>query len=199
MHIAITNRVIAEKASALIKTPHAIISITDPDSDLPAFAPNENRIAILSLRFYDLEDISDQMETKDAVEYLSQFGDGLFKDVQAAEIVHFVEHIKDRVKGILIHCHAGVSRSAAVAAVIELMLNGSNERVFNDRRYSPNLYVYTKLLLAWQTKSKQWPDPLVMVSECEFRFRLGNVYEFTEMQFGLILEGKKTAYLPSHH
>jgi predicted protein tyrosine phosphatase len=146
--------------TALIKTPHVIISITDPDSELPAFAPNENRLGILSLRFYDLEDIRDQMKPKDAVAYLAQFGHGLFKDDQAAEIVDFVEGIKDKVKGILVHCHAGVSRSAAVAAVIELMLNGSNERVFNDRRYSPNLYVYAKLLLAWQKKLKEWPDPL---------------------------------------
>jgi len=159
MHIAITNRVIAEKASALIKTPHAIVSITDPDLDLPAFAPNENRIAILSLRFYDLEDISDQMSLKDAVEYVTMFGHGLFKDDQATQIVEFVERIKDKAKGILVHCEAGVSRSAAVAAVIELILNGSNERVFNDRRYSPNLYVYTKLLLVWQKQSKEWPDP----------------------------------------
>jgi len=137
VRIAITNRAVAEKVSAPIKTPHAIISITDPDSDLPTFAPNENRIGILFLQFYDLDDISDQMEPKNAEEYLAQFGHGLFKDRQAAEIVDFVEGIKDKVKGILVHCHAGVSRSAAVAAVIELVLNGSNERVFQDRRYSP--------------------------------------------------------------
>ena len=161
MHIAIASRLIAEKVSALIKTPHAIISITDPDSGLPSFAPNGYRIGSLSLRFYDLEDISAQMEPKDAVEYLAQFGDGLFKDDQAAEIVGFVEGIKDKVKGILVHCHAGVSRSAAVAAVIELVLNGSDERVFQDRRYSPNLYVYTKLLIAWQKKSKERVNPLL--------------------------------------
>jgi predicted protein tyrosine phosphatase len=155
MHIAIASRLMAEKASALIKTPHAIISITDPDSGLPSFAPNENRIGILSLRFYDLEDISDQMAPKDAVEYLAQFGDGLFKDDQAAQIVDFVEGIKDRIKGILVHCEAGVSRSAAVAAVIELVLNGSDERVFQDRRYSPNQYVYRKLLKAWQGRLRE--------------------------------------------
>lgn len=46
----------------------------------------------------------------------------------------FVEVVKDKIKGILVHCEAGVSRSAAVAAVIELALNGSDERVFQDRR-----------------------------------------------------------------
>lgn len=155
MHIAITNRVIAEKVSAHIKTPHAIISITDPDSDIPTFAPNQNRISILSLQFYDLEDISDEMPLKDAVEYVTMFGHGLFRDNQAAEIVDFVERIKERIKGILVHCEAGVSRSAAVAAVIELILNGSNERVFQDRRYSPNQYVYRKLLHAWQGNSNE--------------------------------------------
>ena len=155
MHIAIASRLIAEKASALIKTPHAIISITDPDSNLPTFAPNENRLGILSLQFYDLDDISGQMEPKDAKEYLAQFGNGLFKDYQAAEIVDFVEEVKDKIKGILVHCEAGVSRSAAVAAAIELVLNGSDERVFKDRRYSPNQYVYGKLLKAWQGRLRE--------------------------------------------
>ena len=137
MHIEIASRLMAEKASAIIKTPHAIISITDPDRGVPAFKPNENRLGILHLQFYDLEDISAQMEPKDAVAYLTQFGDGLFKDDQAVEIAAFVEGIKDRVKGILVHCEAGVSRSAAVAAVMELVLNGSNEIVLQDGRYSP--------------------------------------------------------------
>jgi predicted protein tyrosine phosphatase len=155
MHIAIASRLVVERVSALIKTPHAIISITDPDSGLPSFAPNENRLGILHLQFYDLEDISEEMSLKDAVEYVTMFGHGLFKDEQAAEIVDFVEGIRDRAKGILVHCEAGVSRSAAVAAVIELVLNGSNERVFNDRRYSPNLYVYSKLLKAWQGRLRE--------------------------------------------
>jgi len=139
MHIAIASRLIAEKVSALIKTPHAIISITDPDSDLANFAPNENRLAILSLRFYDLEDISAEMSLKDAAEYITQFGHGLFKDEQAAEIVDFVQHIEGRAKGILVHCEAGVSRSAAVAAVMELVLNGSNEIVLQEGTHPSRL------------------------------------------------------------
>jgi hypothetical protein len=93
MHIAITKRVIAEKFSALIKTPHAIISVTDPDSETPNFASYENRIGILSLRFYDLEDLSAETSPHDAAEYLTQCGHGLFKDKQAAEIVGFVERM----------------------------------------------------------------------------------------------------------
>jgi protein-tyrosine phosphatase len=73
--------------------------------------------------------------------------------------VDFVEGMKDRIKGILVHCEAGQSRSAAVAAVIELVLNGSDERIFQDRRYSPNQYVYSKLLFAWQKRAKKRSDP----------------------------------------
>jgi predicted protein tyrosine phosphatase len=111
MQTAIASRLMAENASALIKIPHAIISITDPDSDLPTFSPNENRLGILSLQFYDLEDISAGMTLQDAVDYITEFGLGLFSDKQAAQIVGFVEGIKDTVKGILVHCEAGVSRS----------------------------------------------------------------------------------------
>lgn len=52
------------------------------------------------------EDISDQIEPRFAVEYLAQFGEGLFKDDEAAEIVDFVEGIKDRAKGILVNGEA---------------------------------------------------------------------------------------------
>jgi predicted protein tyrosine phosphatase len=78
------------------------------------------------------------------------FGHGLFSNAQAVQIVDFVERMKNRVNGFLIHCEAGVSRSAAVAAAIELMLNGSSDRIFNDRRYSPNQYVYRKLIQTWK-------------------------------------------------
>jgi hypothetical protein len=110
--------------------------------------------AFLSLQFYDLEDIRDEMALEDAAEYVNTFGHGLFSNAQAVQIVDFVERIKDKVNGILIHCEAGVSRSAAVAAAIELMLNGSSDRIFNDRRYSPNLYVYTKLIQVWQNRMR---------------------------------------------
>jgi predicted protein tyrosine phosphatase len=123
MHVAIANRLLAEKVSSLMRrTPHAIISITDPDKDLATFAPNQNRIDILSLQFYDLEDIRHEMALEDAAEYVNTFGHGLFSNAQAVQIVDFVERIKDKVNGILIHCEAGVSRSAAVAAAIELIL-----------------------------------------------------------------------------
>lgn len=154
MHVAIANRLSAEAVSSLIRTSHAIISITDPDKELADFAPNQNRIDILSLQFYDLEDIRDEMALEDAAEYVNTFGHGLFSNAQAVQIVDFVERIKDKVNGILIHCEAGVSRSAAVAAAIELMLNGSSDRIFNDRRYSPNLYVYTKLIQVWQNRMR---------------------------------------------
>ena len=150
MHVAIANRVSAEKASSLIRTPHAIISITDPDKNFADFGPNENRVDILSLQFYDLEDIRDEMSPQDGAVYAEMFGSGLFSDQQAFQIVEFVERIKDKVNGFLIHCEAGVSRSAAVAAAIELMVNGSSDRVFQDKRYSPNGYVYRKLLEVWR-------------------------------------------------
>jgi predicted protein tyrosine phosphatase len=90
------------------------------------------------------------MSPPDAFKYVEMFGDGVFSDEQAVQIVDFVERIKDKVNGFLIHCEAGVSRSAAVAAAIELIVNGSSDRILNDRRYSPNQCVYRKLIQAWQ-------------------------------------------------
>lgn len=145
----------AEKVAALIKKPHAIISIGDPNSDPPKFASNEKRVGILSLQFCDLVGISEEIPVQEPGEYLRELQRDLFSDKQASEIVAFVENMKNSVKAILCHCDAGVSRSAAVGAVIELMLNGSSDRVFNDPRFVPNKYVYKKLLRVWQEKAKK--------------------------------------------
>lgn len=69
------------------------------------------------------------MSPPDAFKYVEMFGDGVFSDEQAVQIVDFVERIKDKVNGFLIHCEAGVSRSAAVAAAIDLIVNGSSDRI----------------------------------------------------------------------
>jgi predicted protein tyrosine phosphatase len=148
MKVIAVNRLYAVGMAKLISIPHAIISITDPKYDLPEFEPNECRIAVLGQRFYDI-DFSKKIIADDESEIRRLYGFGLFTDEQADEIVAFVRQHQKRIKLMLVHCDAGVSRSSGVAAAILKATTGSDERIFNDRRYLPNMWVYRKVLNAW--------------------------------------------------
>ena len=67
-------------------------------------------------------------------------GDGrLFGASHAAAILAFADEVAPSVKGILVHCHAGISRSAAVAKFLAERLNApfpDKYAVYNRRVYS---------------------------------------------------------------
>jgi len=148
MKVVAVSRLFAVDMAKMIPFPHAIISITDPKQDLPEFGPNANRIAVLGQRFYDL-DFTRKIVADDEPELRRIYGFGLFTDEQAKEIVTFVRNHQNQIKLLLVHCDAGVSRSAGVAGAILKAITGSDEKIFKDPRYLPNMWVYRKVLNAW--------------------------------------------------
>ena len=155
MMIKITamSKLFAERVVPIMTKPYAIISITDPTSDSATFEPNEHFRGVLFLKLYDI-DFSDGNMSHGRHAILRDYGDGLFKDEQSVQIVDFVEEIKDKVEAIICHCDAGISRSSGVAAAIQKHLTGSDEKIFKDPRYLPNMYVYRKLLNEFHKRSK---------------------------------------------
>lgn len=148
MKVTATNRLLAIGLAKIFSTPHIIISITDPKADLPEFDTNPNRIAVLGLHFYDI-DFSKKIIADDEVEIRKQYGFGLFTDDQAKEVVSFVRQHREAADILLVHCDAGVSRSAGVAAAVLKATTGSDEQIFKNRRYLPNMWVYRKVLNAF--------------------------------------------------
>ena len=67
---------------------------------------------------------------------------------QARKIAKFVMRYKDSVEQIVIHCDAGISRSAGVAAAIAKYLNGNDDDFFVRSPYTPNMTCYHKVLFA---------------------------------------------------
>ena len=69
---------------------------------------------------------------------------------KAKAIKEFI--IKNRDKKFLIHCSAGISRSAAVGMAVEKLLCNvftKEDSVFMKyERYEPNMFVYHKIILA---------------------------------------------------
>ena len=126
----------------------AIISITDTDKADVIFEKNEiNGIrAILKLKFDDVERDSKDLHciTKE----------------DAENIVKFVNKNKSKVDKFIVHCEAGVSRSAGVGAAIMKALNGDDWVVFNNPIMCPNMKCYRTVLNAFQNAGYFDEDPM---------------------------------------
>lgn len=108
----------------------AVVSIgsIDENYDTSVYASPYNGIcAVLPLRFDDEEGGENCMVVEEAV-----------------QIETFVERHKDKM--IIVHCDAGVSRSAGIAAALLKHYNGDDSEIFDNPRYVPNMLCYRTML-----------------------------------------------------
>lgn len=139
---------------------HIVISISDPNSEKVKIISKP--IDILSLQFHDVDKRLIKTENCDLCEgtgYLPIYKNingghcyrctdkidvKLFTDEEAEWILAFVNDYIEKIELIVVHCEAGISRSAGVASVLSLIYNGSDEYYF--KHYIPNMLVYRKIL-----------------------------------------------------
>ena len=142
MDVIVLNKAKAQKLSYDdFSSNKVIISIKTPDDEQAVFNPNNDSIKdILYLSFYDVS-----TETQDIFK-----GYPAMTDDDALNIKDFVLKWKDRVDIIIVHCDAGVSRSAGVAAGILDGLDQDCSRIFDSNRYLPNSLCYRKTLNAFK-------------------------------------------------
>ncbi len=107
-----------------------VISITDVEDTINKFHNNPKIKSILRLQFDDVDKGKLNCMTED----------------DANKIINFVDRYINSVDTIIVHCGAGVSRSAGVAAALMLILNGSDKDVFNNGKYRPNMTCYRLVL-----------------------------------------------------
>lgn len=137
--------------------PHIIISINSPGQEPARIRTNNATLGRVNLFFWDL----DQRPAAGHVEYEGKQYD--FNDIPEEELCQPADAVKvidlvlahPEAKQIVVHCRAGVSRSAAVAAALHKVLNGSDEPIFGSRRYRPNMRVYRMLLNEWYDRHFQ--------------------------------------------
>lgn len=110
-----------------------IISITDIEKDVNHFAQNLHIKGICRVQFDDVE--------IDEVNHITR------KD--AEKIIAFVNSYIDKVDKIIVHCEAGVSRSAGVCAALMLIINGDDMEIFNNPKFCPNMTCYRTILTAF--------------------------------------------------
>lgn len=111
-----------------------VVSITDVESAFGGlnFSTTNGIKAVLSLRFNDVE--------------LGQVG--CIEKNDAEKIAKFALYWKDSVDLIIVHCEAGISRSAGVAAAILKFFNNDDEQIFKSPYYRPNMSCYRMVLNA---------------------------------------------------
>lgn len=68
-----------------------------------------------------------------------------FSKFQAKKIFDYVNEMKPEL--IIVHCHAGVCRSAAVAAALSKIMFNRDDDIFDSK--VPNMWVYKTLLEYW--------------------------------------------------
>ena len=119
--------------------PWSMISIGTDPNDLPEFQESEKFVGISRYIFHDLSD----------PEWFGHryAGRHYFQRSQAIEILSFVAEVRELSSILIVHCDAGISRSAGVAAALGLILNGrGGDRRFFSPPYVPNMHVYRLLL-----------------------------------------------------
>ena len=129
MYINILNRAKAVKLSYSCKEDIVIISITTPFDPIPRFNDNPHIKGIFRMSFHDV------MEN-DAEEYEPP------KPSDFIGLKRFIDFHKDSISGIVIHCDAGISRSAGCAMAVAEYLGCENIVRTQGESFRPNFTVY---------------------------------------------------------
>jgi predicted protein tyrosine phosphatase len=125
----------AEAEQARGKDNWVVISVTQPSEPDVPLKPGWR--AILRLKFHDTDDENSILS--------------VFSIEQARAVIAFVEEHAARAAGVLVHCHAGVSRSAAIARFIgeRYAVDGFLKRYASYTRH--NKLVYRRLVAVSQS------------------------------------------------
>lgn len=133
-----------------VSRPHAIISITTPGDPEADVVQNDMTVSVLRLSFNDL----DKEPGPGTIKFLGGVY-RLFDRKDAGLIKEFIiEHALPSYT-VMVHCDAGISRSAAVAAALSKVYNGDDFEFFTGGsmygapHYAPNMLVYKTLLEAY--------------------------------------------------
>lgn len=122
-----------------------MISISNPYTEYesqPFKSEKNNIVDILRLSFVDADCVGDL----DVYHKVAKQED-MFSDEQAKQVVDFAEKYSNYP--FIIHCDAGISRSAGVGAAILKHYIGNDDKFFHSHWYAPNMYVYYKILKAF--------------------------------------------------
>ena len=124
---------------------HIIISITSPYSTPAKIGLSDKVKDILRLSFHDWDAKEKELiEQKNTLESKRMI---YFNNEMAKKILLFVERYIKTINLIVVHCEAGISRSAGVAGAISKCFYGDDNYYF--KHYLPNMLVYRTIIEEW--------------------------------------------------
>ena len=118
----------------------AIISFSDTEEDFIRFPKGTDA---LHVAFYDVRPFTVATHHYDRIL------------PQAKEIADYIICKRKEGKDLICQCDYGVSRSAGCAAAILEMWDHKGLEIFADYRYTPNQFVYNKVLKELRERNKQ--------------------------------------------
>lgn len=105
--------------------------------------PNISGIKTIDILLLRFDDVDEYQEVEGRAYYPISEND-------VHNIVDFINkyshEIKNDIYDLYVHCEAGISRSAGVAAAISKIVLGNDDNFFNNGRYKPNMTAYSAIL-----------------------------------------------------
>lgn len=131
--------------------PSVMISISDPSmvyETAPFFSPSNLVLGILRLCFADADGVGARIwvPQEAAIPNRTAEESDLMTREDAAKVAQFLSRHPNR--DVIVHCDAGLSRSAGIAAAIMKHFNGDDSLVFDSGKYYPNMWCYRLTLEA---------------------------------------------------
>jgi len=118
-------------------------------------------ISILDVVGLDCDGYFEKEHSNVKIQYFGDYGEldenikegfGVFSKKQARELITFIETNKEK-QIFIVHCSAGISRSAAVALFINDLYGNSYKEFFNDnRQIQPNHVILRRLRKEYNKK-----------------------------------------------
>lgn len=173
------------------KEDYIIVSITDirNEEDCPViFRPIKNLKAVFRVPFIDLA--ADKLDPNISIKEQTGLDLPVFSKKEARKIKQIGDFAKEHNYHVLVHCEAGVSRSQAVGACLELYINNDASNV--ERRIHSGNYTY------FQTFFQQFEDERNVLGDLQepiyqeadddenlfgFRYKMGD-YENHQLRRG---------------
>lgn len=175
------------------KEDYIIVSITDirnEDDCAVVFHPVHNLKAVFRVPFIDLA--ADKLDPTLSVKEQTGLDLPVFSEKEASKIKQIGDLAKENNYHILVHCEAGVSRSKAVGACLELYVNNDASNV--ERRIHLGNYTYFQTF--FQQFDNEWnvlsnlQEPIYQEADDDenlfgFRYKMDG-YEQHELRRGAL-------------
>ena len=126
-----------------------LIQIVDPATEFPT--PKHSFKEVHQFEFLDIEgDCKTNLGGGELID-MTEFA---ITDIQAAQLVALLKRAQDNYMNVIVHCHAGICRSGAVAEV-GVMMGFEDAKAFR----APNLRVKHKMMqqLGWTYDADEKP------------------------------------------